>query len=203
MDHKADQVFLIRDCGILNILYSEKSFTSVSPEVLELKQRILARVNDWEQQFMFNFSPEQSPISFLTRVGQCLGIKFRSSRPGSEDRIRQYQVYTTEPIDDVIEKGMKKLNKVRIHYEVKKVRWRKKVVQNITMYDSLLKAIDMRPQDSFLWADQEEELNRLLDLHSQVEVQINLLRLALDRYSSAIAEVSSDEGFNAKSMDGN
>jgi hypothetical protein len=203
MDYKVDQVFLIRDCGILNILYSGKSFTSSSPEVLGVKQRILARVSDWEQQFSFNFSPEQAPISFLTRAAKCLGIKFHVTRSGVDDRLYQYQVCSLGLIDDLIDKGMKKLDGVRVDDEVKKERWRKKLVKNITMYNSLLaNTINLRPQAPFLWADQEEELNRLLDLYSQVEIQANLLKSALDCYSAAIAEVSGIEGLASKSTDG-
>jgi chemotaxis regulatin CheY-phosphate phosphatase CheZ len=68
LPHRADRAYLILDCGILELLSSLGVFTSASPEVLELKCKILARAKEWERQFSFHFTSEQAPISFLTRA---------------------------------------------------------------------------------------------------------------------------------------
>jgi hypothetical protein len=208
LPHRADRAYLILDCGILELLSSGKVFTSASPEVLELKDKILARAKEWERQFSFHFTNEQAPISFLTRAAKCLAIKFHVSRPGTGDRLRQYQVYTPELIDRLIQEGMDKLEGVRVGYEGMTAEQLGKVVE------SKRRSVEQRyPEGTFdgmeyrdplvaLTAGCRGVIDRLLDLRSQVEARSALLESVMGRYLVASSTVSIVDDLDIESVDG-
>jgi hypothetical protein len=223
LPHKAERAALMMDSGILELLGSGQVFTSLSPEVLELKRKMLARAKDWERYFSFHFSPEQTPISFLTRGAKRLGIEFHVTRPGSEERPRQYQVYSVELIDRLIEEGMEKIEEVRSRYENKtaqeldeilgaKARQERKRVQRrrgefptgIREPDPLfMEVIAGEALDPLvvLTAEHQRGIDRLLDLRSQVEARTSLLEAALFRYLVAASALSMVEDLSIESVD--
>jgi hypothetical protein len=211
LPHKADRAYLMLDCGILEMLTSGKIFSSSSPEVLELMRKILAKAKDWKRYFSFNFTPDQPPISFLTRAARCLAIKFHTSRPGTKDRPRQYQVYTTQLIDQLIAEGMEKLDEVRSRYANKTESELDRIVEDKSRA-ARLKFFRQygRPMEGFdseeifnevislervdplaiLTADHHEQIEKLLDLRNQVKTRTSLLQAVLDKYLAATSTIS-------------
>jgi chemotaxis regulatin CheY-phosphate phosphatase CheZ len=209
LPRKADRAYLILDCGVLELLSSGKIFTSLSPEVLELKYKILARAGEWERQFSFHFSSEQAPISFLTRAAKCLAIKFHVSRPGKGDRLRQYQVYTPELIDRLIQEAMDKLEQVRSGYEGMTGEELDGIVENKRRSDNkqgvALTDDSAKLQDPLvaLTAGCQGVIDRLLDLRSRVEARSVLLGSVMGRYLVASSTVSIADDLDIESADGN
>jgi energy-coupling factor transporter ATP-binding protein EcfA2 len=223
LPHKADQVTLMLECGVLELLNSDQAFTSLSPEVLELKRKILAKAPAWERFFSFNFAPEHTPISFLTRAARRLGVAFHVSRPGSEDRPRQYRVYTTKLIEELLAEGMEKLHQAQAKYAgkaegeldtilEKRERLERKRVQKRRgdfptgisepdyLFAEVIKLEAPNPVD-LLTAEHRAEVDKLLDLWSQVDTRTNLLAAALARYGAGSSAVSIDDDFDIESTD--
>lgn len=116
LPHEADRAALILSSGVLELLDSGKAFTSLSPEVLELKRFVLERSEEWCRYFGYNFTADQAAISFLTRVAKRLGIRLCRSRPratsegGGSHRPYQYQVMTVELVNEQIEEAKEQLD---------------------------------------------------------------------------------------------
>jgi energy-coupling factor transporter ATP-binding protein EcfA2 len=174
LPHEADRAFLILDCGILDMLSGGQVFTSTSPEILELKRVILARAEEWCRYFGLNFTPEQTPISFLTRVAKRLGIKIQRSRAkgndDSSERPYLYQVYTPE----LVEKQIRLLTK--------------KLESDVNASSDRLLALD-------------KQLESLMEIHSQVQVRKQLLQSALNRYEAVLSTLSIDKKSTKKTVD--
>jgi Domain of unknown function (DUF3854) len=207
LPHKADKAALIRGCGILEMVTSGESFTFLSPEVLELMRKILAKAADWKRLFGYNFAPEQEPITFMTRAAKCLAIKFDVSRPGTEGRLRHYQVYTTELIDERLEEVMEKLEEERAKYDGKTQdeldqivddREQKALAKFIRKhgrppegfhgeFEMFNEQMNMERVDSLdvLTAEHQARIDKLLALRSEVEIRATLLESALGRYAAA------------------
>jgi hypothetical protein len=82
---------------------SGKAFTSESPEILVLMGNVLAKAGQWSQHFSLNFTVNQAPISFFTRlVKKTLKGEIYRSRPGTVDRQYHYQVMTVELVDEQV-----------------------------------------------------------------------------------------------------
>lgn len=63
--------------------------------------KVLAKHSQWSQHFGLNFTMNQAPISFFTRlVKKTLKDEIYRSRPGTVDRQYHYQVMTVELIDE-------------------------------------------------------------------------------------------------------
>lgn len=223
LPHKADKGALIRDCGILEMVNSGKSFTFLSPEVLELMRKILAKANDWQRLFGFKFAPEQEPITFMTRAAKCLAIKFDVSRPGTEQRLRRYRVYTTELIDERLEEVMEKLDEERAKYdgkaecELDRIIERKiqksrhnfirrygrtpEEFEGEQIFTEVINLERVNPLD-VLTAEYQARIDKLLALRSEVEIRASLLESVLGRYAAASSIVSIDGDSNIEMVDG-
>jgi ABC-type cobalamin/Fe3+-siderophores transport system ATPase subunit len=226
LPHKADKVALIRDCGILEMVTSGDAFTFLSPEVLALKGKILAKAAHWKRHFGFNFAPEQEPITFMTRAARCLTIKFDVSRPGTEQRLRHYRVYTTELIDERLEEVMEQLEQERAKYDGKTENQLDRIVDDKEQ-KSRAKFIRKhgRPPEGFhgefelfnevmniervnsldvLTAEHQKRIDKLLALRSEVEIRAILLESALRRYaaSSSIGSITSVSDIERMDGDG-
>jgi hypothetical protein len=128
LPRKAQRTALIRSSGVLELIRNvNEIYSSVSPQVLELKRAILTRAADWQRYFGFHFEAHQTPISFLTRAAKCLDIKFHVTRAGvgvpregeRSYRPYQYQVLTPELIDGLVAEAMDKLDEARAKYDDK------------------------------------------------------------------------------------
>ncbi len=223
LPHKADQATLMLECGILDLLNSDQSFTSLSPEVLELKRKILAKAPAWERFFSFNFAPEHTPISFLTRAAKRLGVTFHVTRPGSEDRPRQYRIYTAKLLEQLLAEGMEKLHQAQAKYAgkpegeldtilEKKERLERKRVEKRRgelptgigepdyLFAEVIKLEAPNPVD-LLTAEHRAEVDKLLDSWSQVDTRASLLAAALAKYGAGSSAVSIDDDFDLESTD--
>lgn len=114
LPHDADRAGLLITSGIMEMLSGDLVFTSTSSSVLDLKEKILAKADEWSRYFGFNFTADQSPISFLTRAAKRLGFKFQRSRPGGLDRPYQYRVYTPDAIEEQIQKTRERAEQLRL-----------------------------------------------------------------------------------------
>jgi tRNA A37 threonylcarbamoyladenosine biosynthesis protein TsaE len=210
LPHKADKAFLIRDCGILDLVSSSQLFTSLSPEVLELKRKILAKAAEWKRHFGFNFAPEQLPITFMTRAAKCLAVKFHVSRPGSEERIRHYQVYSLELIDELIAEALEKLEEEKAKYDDKTERELDQIIEGKAnksrqrffrkygrppeefeseLFNQVIGFERVNPLD-VLTAEYQERIDKLRDLYSREAARVTLLESVLARYAVASSSLS-------------
>jgi Domain of unknown function (DUF3854) len=203
----AQQAMLIDYCGVLNLLDGRK-YTANSPEMFELKDRCLSQSDSFHQVMGLNFSIEQVPASFLSRLARRLQVKLKTTRPGTfgQNNPRVYQVYTSEMIAEDIQAAQLKLAEQLAELaEVEGINQRASqrmdklevetileglLVQEATWLMESLdvtgRSIDRLNKDV---AAQNEKLKRLNDAASQVAVRKDLLTTALKRYQ-AISRVS-------------
>jgi hypothetical protein len=222
LPHKADRASLILDSGILDLAKSEQLFSSLSPEILALKKTILARAEEWKRYFGFNFEPHQTPISFLTRATKCLGVKFHISRPGTEERLRHYQVCTTELIDQLIAEARDKLDEERAKYDDKTECELDRIIENKIQRSrqNFIRRYGRTPEEfegeqifneviNLMWVDpldiltvnEQERIDKLLALRSELEVRQSLLESVLARYAAAASVVSIDGDSDIENVD--
>jgi hypothetical protein len=137
-----------------------------------------------------------------------LAIKFHVSRPGTGDRLRQYQVYTPELIDRLIQEGMDKLEGVRSGYEGMTAGELDGIVEDKRRSDRQRGGVfvddDVELQDPLvmLTAGCQGVIDRLLDLRSRVEVRSALLESVMGRYLVASSTVSMVDDLDIESADG-
>jgi ABC-type oligopeptide transport system ATPase subunit len=219
---KAERAALIKDSGILDLAKSEQLFTSLSPEILALKKTILARAEEWKRYFGFNFEPHQTPISFLTRATKCLGVKFHISRPGTEERLRHYQVCTTQLIEELIAEARDKLDEKRAKYDGKTESELDRIIENKIQRSrqNFIRRYGRTPEEfegeqifneviNLMWIDpldiltvnEQERIDKLLALRSEMEVRQSLLDSVLARYAAAASVVSIDGDSNIENVD--
>lgn len=203
----AQKAILIDHCGILNLLDGQK-YASNSPEMLEFKEKCL-NLSDAFHQFMgLNFTSEQTPATFLSRLARRLQIKFKTTRPGTfgENNPRVYQAYTSELIAEDIQAAQLKLAEKQAELSQveslnKQAHLKMKQLEVDSVLGGLLdeettqlmksisvsgKSIDQL--DKSITA-QIERLKELNNAASQVAIRKDLLAAALKRYQ-AISEVS-------------
>jgi Domain of unknown function (DUF3854) len=189
LPHEADRAGLILTSGILELLASGQKFTSTSPEVLELKRGILARSEEWGRYFGFNFTADQVPISFLTRVAKRLEVRLYRSRPGAagegDDRPYQYQVFTPELVDEQIQLVRERIDLCAPGAENRRD-------------DELVVKLDNQERRLAIL---DGQLVRLLDIRSRMAVRAGLLESALGRYCSFESTLSMNGELIIKSMD--
>jgi Domain of unknown function (DUF3854) len=216
LPHEADRAGLILTSGILELLASGQKFTSTSPEVLELKRTILSKAEEWGRYFGFNFTADQAPISFLTRMAKRLEVRLYRSRPGAvgdetdrragqapevssgetlSARPYQYQVFTPELVAEQIELVREKINSFTDAPSAGNVR----ATRENLRADELVLRLDNRDRRLAVWDDQ---LLRLLDIRSRMEVRAGLLESALQRYCAIESTLSMDGELIIKSVDG-
>jgi Domain of unknown function (DUF3854)/AAA domain len=220
---KAERAALILGAGILKLTNSDEIFTSLSPEVLELKRTILARATEWKRNFGFTFEPHQTPISFLTRAAKCLGVKFHVKRAGSGDRLYQYQAYSLGLIDDLLLEAMENLDLERAKYdglteseldrivEAKANKSRQQFFRKYgrppegfegeyELFNEVINFDRVDPLD-VLTADAQESISKLVTLRREVEIRKSLLESVLARYAAA-SVVPIDGDSNMENVDG-
>jgi Domain of unknown function (DUF3854) len=203
----AQQAFLIDYCGVLNLLDGRK-YAATSLEMLELKEKCLSQSDSFHQVMGLNFSLEQVPASFLSRLARRLQVKLKITRPGSfgGNNPRIYQKYTSEMIAEDIQAAQVKLAeqlaelaRVEGVYQKADIRLSQLEVESVLeglllqeagwlmeSLDVMGRSIDQLTKDV---AAQNERLKNLNDAASQVAVRKDLLAAALKRYQ-AISEVS-------------
>jgi hypothetical protein len=226
LPHEADRAGLIFSCGILEILKSDQAFHSLSPEILELKRKILAKADEWSRYFGFNFAPEQPAISFLTRAGRRLGVSFYSSRPGGEgeERPRQYRVYTPELIDHHLTMATEEINQMRLNQvqmelkvtELSELAWcqarsveQEQSINNLaTEGNDLWQTIQATGQVisaierlTLRLEGQEQQLFRLMEIRGCIDVRELLLSAVLERYAAIASTISLEENPSIESVD--
>jgi ABC-type oligopeptide transport system ATPase subunit len=161
LPHEADRAGLMLTSGILDLLVAGRIFTSTSPEILALKRTVLDRADEWGRYFGYNFSPEQVPISFFTRLAKRLAIPIHCSRPGGGDRPRQYQVLTIDLVDRRVEIVQEKINQLRASHQQKSERVAE-LTQLATDRDRRHQASEQRFQDGEISFDLLTRRERLV-----------------------------------------
>jgi hypothetical protein len=214
----AQQAFLINYCGISNLLDGRK-YAANSPEMLALKEKCLSQSESFHQVMGLNFSSEQAPASFLSRLAKRLQVKLKITRPGTfgENNPRVYQKYTSEMIAEDIQAAQVKLadqlaELVHVEGIYQKADLRLSQLEAESMLEGLLlqeamwlinsidvtgKLIDQLNKDV---AAQNERLKGLIDTASQLAVRKDLLAAALRRYQ-AISEVSITSSNSMETLD--
>jgi hypothetical protein len=203
----AQQAILIDYCGVLNLLDGRK-YAANSAEMQELKDKCLSQSDNFHQVMGLNFSLEQTPASFLSRLARRLQVKLKITRPGTfgENNPRVYQVYTSAMIAEDIQAAQLKLaEKLAELAEVEGINQRASQRMDKLEVESILEGLLMQEATWLMEsldttgslierlhkdvAAQNEKLKRLNDAASQVAVRKDLLAAALQRYQ-AISGVS-------------
>jgi hypothetical protein len=214
----AQQAMLIDYCGVLNLLDGRK-YAANSPEMFELKEKCLSQSDSFHQVMGLNFSIEQVPASFLSRLARRLQVKLKTTRPGAfgQNNPRVYQVYTSEMIAEDIQAAQLKLAEqlaelANVEGINQRASQRMDKLEVESILEGLLvqeatwlmesldvtgRSIDKLNKDV---AAQNEKLKRLNDAASQVAVRKDLLAAALKRYQ-AISGVSINGVNNIETAD--
>jgi Domain of unknown function (DUF3854) len=195
----AQQAMLIHHSGVSKLLDGRK-YAANSPEMQELKDRCLSQSDSFHQVMGLNFSSEQVPASFLSRLARRLQVKLKTTRPGAfgQNNPRVYQVYTSEMISEDIQAAQLKLAEQLAELaDVEGINQRASQKMDKLEVESILegllvqeaawlmesldvtgRSIDKLNKDV---AAQNEKLKRLNDAASQVAVRKDLLAAALKR----------------------
>jgi hypothetical protein len=214
----AQQTMLINYCGVLNLLDGRK-YAANSAEMHELKAKCLSQSDSFHQVMGLNFSSEQAPASFLSRLARRLQFKLKITRPGTfgANNPRVYQTYTSEMIAEDIQAAQLKLAEQLAELaEVEEINQRASQRLDRLAVESILEGLLLQEATGLMAsldttgkaihqlnkdvAAQSERLKRLNDVASQVAVRKDLLAAALKRYQ-AISGVSINSVDSIETLD--
>jgi hypothetical protein len=223
LPRKAQMGALIKDSGVLELIENVKEiYSSVSPQVLELKRTILARAADWQRYFGFKFEAHQTPISFLTRAAKCLKVKFHVYRSGVDDRQYLYQVLTPELIDDLVADAREDLDMALAKYDDKTQGELDKIIDDKAnksrqrfirkygrvpeefedeLFNEVINLGQVNPL-AILTAKEQARVDKLVGLRRELEMRQCLLGSVLGRYAAAASIVSIDGDSDIENIDG-
>jgi Domain of unknown function (DUF3854) len=224
LPQKAQKAALIKDSGVLELIHNvQEIYSSISPQVLELKRTILARAADWQRYFGFNFEAHQTPISFLTRAAKCLKVKFNVYRSGVDDRQYLYQVLTPELIDVLVAEAMEDLEIALAKYDDKTQGELEKLIDNKAnksrqrffrkygrapeefeseLFNEVINLGQVDPL-AVLTAKEQARIDKLLLLRREMKVRKGLLESVLGRYAAAsIVSIDGDSDIETVDVGG-
>jgi hypothetical protein len=179
----------------------------------------LSQSDSFHQVMGLNFSSEQVPASFLSRLARRLHVKLKTTRPGTfgQNNPRVYQTYTSEMVTEDIQAAQLKLAEqlaelAHVEGVRRQADFRMSQLEVESVLEGLLlqeagwlmesldvtgRSIDQLNKDL---AIQNEKLKRLNDAANQVAVRKDLLDAALKRYQ-AISKVSINGSNNIETSD--